>query len=75
MIVTARICASREIKLNTALCFILHYQIWLCCFTNRISVSMNDFKVNDYRPQGTFCEMDGGSTKEIDLADFNGDGR
>ena len=38
---------------------------------------MNDFKVDDYRPQNRFCVNDGEwyRGKVFDLADFNGDGR
>ena len=33
---------------------------------------MNDFKVDGYKPDGTYCEDDG---LVLDLADFNADGR
>ena len=33
---------------------------------------MNDFKVDDYEPDGTYCEDD---RSKLDLADFNADGR
>ena len=33
---------------------------------------MNDFKVDDYEPDGTYCEDEG---LVFDLADFNADGR